>query len=112
MSVPVHVRIGVSGSGAHQVESVLPAEVEEYRLQNEDTDHNAVTDKFVRDHGLDEKRQHGESHDLREGDKVQLLEVLKEFVMIVAGDGLHHDADQHGNGKQNEFNESNGRELG
>ena len=53
-----------------------------------------------------------EDEDLREGDEVELLEVLEELVVVVAGDGLHEDAAEHGDGEQDEFDDDEGGELG
>ena len=51
-----------------------------------------MADEFVGDDGLHEQRQQGEDQHLREGDDVELLGVLQELVVVVAGDGLHEDA--------------------
>ena len=72
-------------------------------MQDEDADHDAVAHKLVRDHGLDEQCQKDEGEDLRESHDVEFLEILQELVMVVSGDGLHEDADQHGNGEQDAF---------
>ena len=112
MAVAVHVGVGVGGRLADEVEGILPAEVVEDRHEDEDADHDAVAHKLVRDDGLDEEREKDEGEDLREGHDVELLEVLEEFVMVVAGDGLHDNADEHGDGEQDELDEDNGGEAG
>ena len=112
MSVAVHVRVGVRRRRARQVERVFPAEVEQDRLKDEDSDHNSVADEFVRDHGLDKQREKSEGQNLREGDDVELLEILQDFVVVISSNGLHDDADQHGNGQQDDFHQRDGGELG
>ena len=85
---------------------------EEDRHQNEDADQDAVAHKLVRDDGLDEKCEKSEGEDLREGHDVEFLEVLQELVMVVAGDGLHDNADEHGEGEQDELDDDDGGEAG
>ncbi len=92
MAVAVHVGVGVGGGVAEEVEGVLPAEVVEDGHDDEDADDDAVADELVGDHGLDEEGEENEDEDLREGNDVELFEVLEELVVVVAGDGLHEDA--------------------
>ena len=49
---------------------------------------------------------------LRESDEVQLLQILEELVVVIARDGLHDDADQHGDGQQDDFHQRDGGEFG
>ena len=41
---------------------------------------------------LDEESEEGEAQHLRQGNDVELLEILQKLVMVIAGDGLHDDA--------------------
>ena len=112
VAVAVHVGVGVGGDLAEEVERVLPAEVEEDGHQHEDADHDAVAHELVRHDGLHEQCEQDEDEDLREGDEIELLEVLQQLVVVVAGDGLHDDADQHGDREQDELDDHDRRELG
>ena len=49
---------------------------------------------------------------LREGDEVQLLQILEQLVVVVSGDRLHDDAAEHDDGEQDEFDQDQGEELG
>ena len=40
---------------------------------------------------------------LREGDEIELLEILQEFVMVIALDGLREDGAEHDHGEENQF---------
>ena len=111
VAVAVHVGVGVGGSLADEVERVLPAEAVEDGHQDEETDQDGVAHELVRDHGLDEECEKGEGEDLREGHDVEFLEVLQELVVVVTGDGLHHDADQHGEGEEDELDDDDGGEA-
>ena len=112
MAVTVHVRVSVGGGLADEVKRVLPSEAVEDGHKNEEADHDGVAHKLVRDHGLDEESEEDEAEDLREGNKVEFLEVLEEFVMVVTGDGLHDNADEHGDGEKNELDDDDGGETG
>ncbi len=112
MAVAVHVGVGVGGDLADEVQRVLPAERRKDLKQDEDADQDAVADKLVRHDGLDEEGKENEDEDLREGHNIELLEVLQEFVVVIAGDGLHHDADEHGESEENEFDDDDGGEAG
>jgi len=59
---------------------------------------------------LDEEGEKCEAQDLWEGHDVKFLEVLQEFVMIVAGNGLHEYADEHGHGEKGGFDHNDSRE--
>ena len=106
VAVAVHVGVGVRRGVAEEVERVLPAEVEQDGLHHEDADDDAVADELVGDDGLHEEREQGKDEDLREGDEVELLDVLEELVVVVAGDGLHDDAAEAGDCEQDEFDEA------
>ncbi len=112
MTIAVHVRIDISRNGAGEIQGVLPPEGEKDGLQHEYSDDDAVPQEFVRDHGLHEHGEQRERQHLRQRDQEQFLQVLKHFVVVVAVDGLHQHADQHGNGEQNDFDDGDGRELG
>ncbi len=112
VAVAVHVGVGVGGGIAEEVERVLPAEVVDDGHDDEDTDDDAVADELVGDDGLYEEREENEDEDLREGDDVELFEVLEELVVVVAGDGLHEDAAEGRDGEKDELDEAEGEELG
>ena len=76
MAVAVHVRVSVGRCVAEQVEGVLPSKAEEDGHQDKDTDNDAVPDKLVGDHRLDEERQQDGREHLGECDYVQFLGVL------------------------------------
>ena len=97
---------------AEQVETIFPAKVVEDRYEDEEADHDAVTHKLIRDDGLDEEREKYECEDLREGNDVELLQILKELVMVIARDGLHQNADEHGDGEEDDLDDDNGGEAG
>ena len=48
---------------------------------------------------------------LRIGDDEKFLEVLGDFVMVVAGEGLHEDAAEHGDGEEDEFGDGQREEF-
>src|SRR5205085_12006018 len=68
--------------------------------------------KFVRDDGLDKEREKSVGEDLREGHDIELLEILQELVMVVACDCLHDNADQHGDGEEDQLDHGDGGEAG
>src|SRR5258708_7755209 len=112
MTVAVHVRVNVRRNGAGKVQSVLPSEGEKDGLQHHYSDDVAVTQELVRDHGLHEHGEQRKCQHLRQSNQEELFEVLKHFVVVVAVDGLHQHADQHGDGEQNDFDDGDGGELG
>ena len=99
MAVAVHVRINVRRHCAGQIQRVFPAEIEQDRLQHDDADDDAMADEFVGHHGLHEQGEHRGAEHLRQGDDVQLLEVLQHLVVVIAQNRLHEHADQHGEGE-------------
>ena len=70
-----------------------------------------MADELVGDHGLNEEREQGEREHLRERDHIEFLGVLRELIVVIAGDGLHDDAAQAGDGEQDEFDEAEGEEF-
>src|SRR5579862_4892089 len=111
MTVAVHIAVGVRRDLAGQVEGVFVAVAEEDRNEDEDADHNSVADKFVAHDGLNEKRQEHEGEDLRIGDDEEFLEVLADFVVVVAEDGLHENAAGHSDDEKNDFGDGEREEF-
>ena len=75
------------------------------------SDDDAVSDELVGDDGLHEEREQDVDQDLGEGYEIELFGVLEELVVVVAGDGLHDDAAESGDGEQDEFDEAERGEL-
>ena len=90
----------------------FPSEAVEDGHQDEESDEDRISQKFVRDHGLNEEREKNEGENLREGDDVEFLEVLQEFVVVVAGHRLHDDADESGEGEEDDLDDDDGGEAG
>src|SRR5208283_2952908 len=84
VAVPVHVAVGIGRSVAEQVESILPAKVEHNRDQDEDPDHDTVTNELVTDHGLHKECKQSKGNDLRKDDDVELLDILQKLVVVIA----------------------------
>ncbi len=80
-------------------------------MQDEDTDDDSVADEFVADYGLDEEGQKHEGQNLGIDDEEEFLEVLAEFVVVVAEDGLHEDAAGHGDEEEDDFGDSRARRI-
>ena len=89
--IPVHIGIGVGRRRAKEIESILPSEVKKDRLQNENADNNAMADEFVGHNGLHKHSQQSKDQNLREGDDVELFEILQQVVVVVTGCSLHDD---------------------
>ena len=111
MAVAVHVRVSVGRRAAEKVQGILPPEAKQDGGDDEDPDDDTVADELIGYHGLEEKREQGEGEHLGEGDHIELLGVLQKLVVVVAGDGLHEDATESGDGKQNELDKTEGQEF-
>ena len=57
---------------------------DEDRGEDEEPDHETMSDELMAEHSLQEKSQQSEHEDMGKGDEVKLLEVLDQFVMVVA----------------------------
>ncbi len=112
MAVAVHIRIGVRGRVAVEVERIFPAETEEDGDDDKDADHDAVSDEFVRDHGLQEEREQGEGQNLREGDQIEFLGILGDLIVVIPGDSLHDHAAHAGDRQQDELHQAEGEQFG
>ena len=111
VAVAIHVRVDVLRNLTRQVERIRPAEVEEHRHEHERADHDPVSHELVRDHRLCEQRPQREAEDLREGDDVQFLEVLRQLEVVVSRHRLHEDANEHRHGEQHELDDRDRGEL-
>ena len=111
MAVAVHVAVGVGGSLAWKIERVLETVAKQNRERDEETDDDSVADEFVADDGLNEESEEGEDEHLGIGDDEKFLEVLGDFEVVVAGEGLHEDAANHGDGEEDEFGDGEREEL-
>ena len=106
MPVAVHVGIGVGRCTADEIECVLQSKVIKDRRDDKDANNDAVADKFIGDYGLDKEREQDKGEDLRKGNEVEFFDILEQLAMMVAGDSLHEDATEAGNGKQDKLDET------
>ena len=106
MPVAVHVRVSVGRRVAEEVEGILQPEVKKNGSEDENADDDTVADELVGDDGLQKKREQGEDEHLGEGDHIELFGVLHELIVVIAGDGLHENATETGNRKQDELDET------
>ncbi len=70
-----------------------------------------MADKFIRDDCLNEEGQQNYAHDLRQREKAKMANVVREFVIVVAGKGLHHDADEHRHCEQKYLDQDDCRQF-
>src|SRR5579864_2737518 len=67
--------------------------------------------KLVRDYSLHKECEKNKGQDLREGHQIEFLEILEQLVVVIAGDGLHENAHEHGEREENEFDDDDGGEA-
>ena len=71
-----------------------------------------MADEFVWHQRLHKHGKDGKAEHLRQCDEKEFLKILKEFVVVVAGNRLHENADDHGGKEQDDVDEGNGGEFG
>ena len=92
--------------GLHEIRVYADSSPIEDRRDDEEANDDSVADKFIGDYRLDKERKQDEGKDLREGNEVELFDILEQLIVMVAGDSLHEDAAEAGNRKQDKLDET------